>query len=81
MQLPQINLNGSTGMELASQYQEAADAIAKAVNLMSAIPHGRDYQTLPAGSFEKAREEMIQRVMPLIIARNELFAIAIHCAN
>jgi hypothetical protein len=81
MQLPQINLNGSDGMDLASQYQDAANAIEHAINLMGRIPHGRDYQTLPDGAFTTARREMLERINPMITAREEMLALANHCAE
>lgn len=79
MQLPQINLNGSNGMDLALQYNEACAALEKAITLMNAPLHGRDYQTLPPEAFATARQEMTERTKAMIAIYNDLMEIAHHC--
>lgn len=81
LQFPNINLNGAEGMDLATQYHEAAQAIEVAVNLMGRIVHGRDYQGLLDGSYTCAREQMMNRIKPMIEAFNDLNQIAQHCAE
>lgn len=81
MQTPQINLNGSDGLELAFQYQNAANAVKEAIRVMSPIVHGRDYQTLPDGSYERAREEMIARIGVMLTVKDQLEYLALFCAK
>lgn len=81
MQYPQINLNGSDAIDLAVQYHDAARSLEVACLKMSSIPHGRDYQTLPAGSYEKAREEMHHRVKAISVIMNELEELASNCVD
>lgn len=78
---PNINLNGSDGMELARQYYEAAQAVENAANLMGRLVHGRDYQGSPDGAYERAYEQMVERLKPMISAYNDLKAIAEHCVE
>jgi hypothetical protein len=55
--LPQINLNGNSRESLVKDYTEALDAQNAALALFLKIDfHGRNYQTLPDGSFEAARK-------------------------
>jgi hypothetical protein len=61
--LPRININGNTRESLVKDYTEALDAQNAASALFLKIDfHGRNYQTLPDGSFEAARK-----------SRNEIF--------
>lgn len=63
---PQVNLNGTSAEALLRQYTQAADAIRVAVNaFVDAAPHGRDYQTLPDGAYERARAEHRQHLIHL----------------
>lgn len=82
MQLPQINLNGTGGVQLMEQYLLARKAVQDAIEAVAeAAPHGRDYQTLPPGSAHKAMEEHVDRMNRLRSVHNELEAIAEHLAN
>lgn len=81
MELPTINLNGADGMDLARQYHEATQAISDAVDKMGRLVHGRDYQGAPEGSYSRAREEMLDRIKPMISAYNDLRQISMHCAD
>lgn len=61
--LPRININGNTRESLVKDYTEALDAQNAALARFLNIDfHGRNYQTLPDGSFEaarKSREEIV----------------------
>ena len=81
MQMPQINLNGSDGDELAIQYHEAAQAIEKAMRLMSPLVHGRDWQTLPESAFVQARQEMSDAIKLLDGVRTDLEEVARSCVE
>jgi len=55
--LPRINLNGNSRESLVKDYTEALDAQNAALARFLNIDfHGRNYQTLPDGSFEAARK-------------------------
>ena len=55
---PVVNLNGTSVNELLEQIQTAAFAVQTAYQaLQLAAPHGRDYQTAPAGTYGNAREQ------------------------
>ena len=81
MQLPQINLNGSDGMELALQYNQAYVALEKGMSLMAPICHGRDFQGLPESAYITARQEMVDRMKTVQSVCDDLKALALHCAQ
>jgi hypothetical protein len=81
MQLPQINLNGTDGMDLALAYNQAYVALEKAITLMNIPFHGRDYQTLPPEAYQTARREMTERTKAMIAVANDLREIATYCAE
>lgn len=55
---PTLNLNGTSGDRLQEPLLDILDAIRALRKAMSeATPHGRDYQTMPAGSYEQAARE------------------------
>lgn len=59
---PKININGSDGMELLENIVQLQDALSDAVGLWQKFaPHGRDYQTLPDGTYGQAREAWAER--------------------
>lgn len=78
---PQVNLNGSDALDLVMQQQgvvSAAHALLRA--LRAAYPHGRDYQTCPAGTYEKARaqhDRTIEAVVAVLDAA-EMLSLDIH---
>lgn len=81
MQLPQVNLNGTSRDELAMQYRNVYSAVDVALDLLCRFaPHGRDYQTVP-GAYEIARREHDARVEKLASVKAEIEAIAIHVIN
>jgi hypothetical protein len=81
MQLPEINLNGTDGMDLAQAYNQAYVALERAITLMNAPLHGRDYQTLPPEAYQTARREMTERTKAMITVANDLREIVTHCAD
>lgn len=78
-QFPQVNINGTSKDALLKQSMKAYHAVTAAVEaLCEGAPHGRDYQTLPAGSYEQARAEHYLRLSKLESVKAELEAFAIH---
>jgi uncharacterized protein YqgV (UPF0045/DUF77 family) len=60
--LPQINLNGSTRKSLVEQQCDVLAAIRELQKAMQeASPNGRDYQTAPMGTFNRAQEAWRER--------------------
>jgi hypothetical protein len=54
--IPRVNLNGSARRSLIEQRRKVCDALNDALQALGeAAPHGRDYQTAAAGSYELAR--------------------------
>ena len=77
--LPYVNLNGTSSdslMEQARAVRDAANALA--VALAAAAPHGRDYQTAPAGTYDKARDEWVARYKAVNAISVEYMDIMIH---
>lgn len=59
---PQVNLNGTDADSLIAQQVGVMNAARELMDAMrQASPHGRDYQTLPAGTWEKARAEQFRQ--------------------
>lgn len=76
MQLPTINLNGTSKNDLFADYYVAYTAIDNALNVLGkAAPHGRDY---PSGNYSEARLEHNARVQKLNSVREDLYNICIH---
>jgi hypothetical protein len=76
--VPQVNLNGTSREALVQQQVAVLDALAQAVMAMSlATPHGRDYQTMPAGSYEAAREQHADRSKRLWALNAEITELAL----
>ena len=47
MQFPQLNINGTDGLELLTSYEKAMHAVEDALNVLRKLDvHGRDYQTI-----------------------------------
>ena len=71
IQLPLVNLNGTSREELQRLYHDAYAAIENAMSKVNAAaPHGRDYQTVP-GAYQVARAEHIARLNRLSDIRDE----------
>lgn len=55
---PTINLNGTDAKDLLQQNVDVLTALEALREAMAkAAPHGRDYQTMPDGSYERAHVE------------------------
>lgn len=81
--LPTVNLNGTEGTRLELDATQALKALNTAIEcLISATPHGRDYQ-LTQGLYERAAREHAARVSALTAVRDELHEIvrSIHTQN
>jgi len=75
IQLPLINLNGTSAEELKRLNANAYYALKTAIEAVhAAAPHGRDYQTVP-GAYQAARAEHIARVNRLSDIQDEYIAI------
>ena len=75
MIFPQVNMNGTDGADLALAYNDAANKMYDAIKAMRAPFHGRDYQTLPVGTFELANKEMMARVAAATAVMDEIHSI------
>ena len=74
---PLLNLNGAAGKSLVEAYSTAAHAVQAAMKLLQqTTPHGRDFQTAPAGEYQKALSEHTNRYLALERVYNELYALA-----
>lgn len=72
-QAPQINLNGTDKQALIDPLMVAYLAARKTSDMLRlCTPHGRDYQTLPVGAYEIARNQHIARMKASEIIANEL---------
>lgn len=79
MQLPQININGTERSDLLEDYMAARRALQRAVEALSAAsPHGRDYQTCPAGAFYVAQQEHADRLVKVRQVMAEIETLAEH---
>lgn len=83
MQLPIINVNGTSRSELLEQHQLVCRHIRHAiVALQEACPHGRDYQTLPGDkattALHTALDEHSNRLLRLRQVLVEVETIAEH---
>jgi hypothetical protein len=70
--------NGTSKDELMQQLSAAHHALIVAEKFLhQTAPHGRDYQTMPEGTYTRAREDYEKRVMMLIRVRDEILDIAL----
>lgn len=75
--IPQVNLNGTSKAVLFSQYKIALErAIRTKKAVVFSAPHGRDYQTLSDGVFNKAMLQHTNRLVDLERIIKELVEIA-----
>jgi len=80
VQLPGINLNGSTASSLLEDYTTTLTTLRAAREAVGTSgPNGRDYQTSPHGAFETARAEHTVRLAALDVLIGEYEAFAEHC--
>ena len=76
--LPQINLNGSPRQVLVDQQCDVMHALERLQKAMQeASPNGRDYQTMPMGTFNKAQDAWRERYQIVEDMRREIEAHAI----
>jgi hypothetical protein len=76
--MPAINWNGTDGNDLINQYRTTYEAFQPLLDAMAkATPHGRDYQTLPAGTFEKAQKQHTDMILKLVDIQDTITAIAL----
>lgn len=83
MQLPVININGTSPSDLLEQHMLVKRHLAHAIEaLQQACPHGRDYQTishLDGGmAFQRAMDEHSNRLLRLRQVMVEIDTIAEH---
>lgn len=79
MHLPQININGTERSDLLKDLICAIRALEHAAEALGACsPHGRDYQTLPQGTFYAAQREHFDRIVKVRQVLAEIETIAYH---
>lgn len=77
---PTIHLNGSSAEDLTKGYLAAERALNEALEaLAQAAPNARDYYVQGDDVFEKAREEHAARVAKLLVVKDEIHALGLHC--
>jgi len=75
---PIVNMNGTSQEVLLEQVMAAKEAVAIAMKaLAEATPHGRDYQTAPAGAYAVARGQHNARMNKLSDVYEDLETIAL----
>lgn len=76
-QAPVLNINGSSYQTLREDYLATIRVIQEAEKKLSAIyPHGRDFQTVDGGLYQKARNEADARLKKIRDVLNEIENIA-----
>lgn len=76
---PRININGTDGKDLLQQWMDAHAALNKAHEaLLTAMPHGRDFQTVAQEFYRLARDEHIDRLKRLERISAEVEQIALN---
>ena len=74
---PVINLNGTSAEVLLEEYKMAYTATQAAIEALRRMTvHGRDFQTAPEGTYEKARAEQIARMEKLQQVGVEIVSLA-----
>ena len=82
MQLPTVNLNGTSGKELFETNLNVVDTLRNAINALArACPNGRDYQTMGPDAHRKAVAEHEQRQERLLYVLAEMETITEHLAD
>jgi hypothetical protein len=70
---PVVNLNGSSKASLLEAFWNAHSALVAAQGAFASIaPHGRDFQTAPQGTFERARLQWALRATELTNLTNDV---------
>lgn len=76
--VPIVNLNGTSKNELLAQLFVACDAVENARKALGQMaPNGRDYQTAPARTFDKANAQHLERVTALETILHDLEVISL----
>lgn len=79
---PTIHLNGTAGMDLYAEYCSAHSALAEAIAALGRVTvHGRDYYPQGDDAFRTAAREHAARLSALLVVRDELEALALHCTD
>ncbi len=82
LQLPQVNINGSSARSLLEDNREAWRALETAREaLQKAMPNGRDYQTAEPGAYQAAREQHLARIAAVVKIQEELDVIGTHLSD
>jgi len=81
--MPIINLNGTDGTTLLSEWVIARNAVEAALNAAAAVTlHGRDFQTHSLkAAFNIAAEHHAKRLRMLVLVRDEIEAICLNLQN
>lgn len=80
--LPTIHLNGTSAEALALQYDNARQAVNLAIRtLQDACPNQRDYYMRAPEVWRAAWTEHELRINKLVTVRDQLQALAEHCAD
>lgn len=75
MQLPIVNVNGTSRSELLEQHQLVARHIRHAMEaLQEACPHGRDYQTLGGDKATQALHRALDEHSNRLLALRQVLA-------
>jgi len=75
---PRVNLNGTDQADLVKQNTAVADALKAAIKAATlAHPHGRDFQTLPPGTYAQADEASRLRIRALTEILDDYQALAL----
>jgi hypothetical protein len=76
--LPHVNLNGTSRESLVAQQCDVMHAlVALQKALQEASPNGRDFQTAPMGTFNRAQEAWRERYQVIEDMRREIEAHAL----
>ena len=79
---PTIHMNGTAGMDLYALYVAAHEKLTQAIVAMTdAGPHARDYYPQGDDAFRVAAREHTERLKSLVILRNEMETLALHCTR
>ena len=80
--LPDYGLNGSGATNLLNDAVDAAEALKDALAaLRKMMPHGRDYQLMPAGACSEARVQHAARILKVDSVLAEVEALAIDASK
>lgn len=82
MQFPIVHLNGSGKAALVKGYENAHEALTKALEAVKlTAPHGRDYYPISPDAVNTAMAEHLERVKKLQTMIFEMSVLAVYCRN